>query len=336
MKYTHNILGSVFCAILAILLPVYAFADYEDHPKTPQLLHNLKQNHGFTPHQIGVVLDALDEAERIDKLIQHERKSPEKVRPWYEYRPIHINEWNISNGVEFMRKYRTHLLRAEKKYGVPVEVITAIIGVETKYGNYTGKNRILDALATQGFDHPTRQTFFFNELEQFFVLCREMDIHPEEPKGSYAGAMGLAQFMPSNYRTLAVDFDGNGYIDLWEPVDAIGSVASYLANYRGPGKGWKPGQPVAEPVQTPAVKPVKYNASKHPESTTSALLASGIRSPSLRADGLPAGLVTIELPNGNQDWVAFENFFVIMSYNPRLKYAMSVYQLSQEIKARAG
>lgn len=331
-----DLVRKILAVLLAILWLPPAVADYEDHPRAQVLKQRLAQQHGFSAADLVWVEEALDEADRIDRLVQQERKSPEKTRTWAEYRPIHINRWNIDNGVNFMSRYAAELQKAEDTWRVPKEIVAAIIGVETKYGGYTGKHRVLDALATQGFEHPTRSEFFFDELTEFFVLCKETGMRPEDALGSYAGAMGMPQFMPSNYRRLAVDFDDDGVVDLWEPVDAIGSAANYLANYRGAGKGWKLGQPVAEAAELTAVGgPLPpLNQSKWPEAVAAQLVAAGIRAPSLRVNQTPVGLLELQGKSGREYWVAYDNFFVIMSYNPRTMYAMSVFQLSEEIRAR--
>ena len=151
---------------------------------------------------------------------------PAESKPWHEYRPIFITKKRISQGVDFLNEHRTTLERAEEVYGVPPEIVTAIIGVETFYGRHKGKHRVIDSLATLGFDYPPRSKFFLSELEQFLLLAREEQLDPLEIKGSYAGAMGKAQFISSSYRHYAIDFDNDGKRDIWDnTVDAIGSVA---------------------------------------------------------------------------------------------------------------
>ena len=311
-------------------------ADYEDHPRAGELRKRLVTEFGFTRADIEWVNDALDEADRIDALVEAEQKSAEKVLTWADYRSRHVTQWSIDHGVEFMKRYAAELQRAEDRWQVPKHIIAAIIGIETKYGGYTGKRRVLDALATQGFDHPTRSPFFFNELVEFFVLCKETGMRPEDAQGSYAGAMGIPQFMPSNYRKLGVDFDGDGVVDLWEPRDAIGSTANYLRNYRNHvhKRGWEFGSPVAELAQVQPDSPLTFSSEARTQFIASQFVGAGIRAPSLRNDQTPVGLYDLIGPNGKEIWVAYHNFFAIMSYNPRAKYAMAVYQLSEEIRTR--
>ena len=198
-----------------LLLPLLAgyasavAASYADHPRAQALFDTLRAEHGFDAQALEAVKRSLAEARRLPELIQQERNAPERTRTWTEYRAMHISEAMIDKGVRFLREHAETLARAQAQYGVPPEVIVAILGIETRYGGYTGRTRVLDALATQGFDHPSRTPFFFSELTAFFVLAHESGMDPTEPKGSYAGAMGWAQFMPSNIRRLAVDFNDN-------------------------------------------------------------------------------------------------------------------------------
>ncbi len=329
----QKLIVNLLIASAFIALP--AAADYEDHPRAQELVKRMVNDHGFTAEE---VLDILDEAEKIPSLVEAEKKSAEKVRTWADYRPIFLNKSRINNGVKFMQTHAATLSRAEKEFGVPREILTAIIGVETLYGGYTGKVRILDALATQGFDHPRRSAFFFEELVAYLVFCKQYNYDPEDPRGSYAGAMGLPQFMPSNYLKLGLDYDQNGIRDLWTFDDAIGSAANYFIHYRGPGRGWRRGEPVAVQVtpEFPIPDDMLINQ-KDTHTTIGQLTAAGITisGPGLSHD-TPVGLLRLEGDKGTEYWVAFHNFYVVMSYNPRVKYAMAVYQLSQAIREASG
>lgn len=313
-------------------LAVPAAADYDDHPKARVLANQLVKEHGFNREW---VMDVLEDADKMPRLIQAEKKSAEKVKPWYEYRKIFLTKKRISDGVAFKKKHNQPLSVAKSRFGVPPELITAIIGVETLYGNYTGKHRILDALATQGFDHPTRSKFFYNELLHLFLVARKHNLNISEIRGSYAGAMGVPQFMPSNYLRLGVDFDGNGKINLWNKVDAIGSAANYFVNYLGDDRGWKRGQPVATRIKLTAaqLKGLQVNGKKA-DMTLADLAARGVDISKLPTAnlGAPVGILRLQGVKGPEYWVAFNNFYAIMSYNPRVKYAMAVYQLSQAIR----
>lgn len=310
-----------------------AQADYSDDPKTPQLLATLKSEYSFSDAELDHVRGELAQARLLPQLIRSEQTNKEKTATWEDYKPIHVNPANIANGLEFLRGQKSWLERAHQQFGVPAEIITALIGVETKYGTYTGKFHVLDALATLGFDHPTRADFFFGELTQFFVLCRDDGFDAGGLLGSYAGAMGMAQFMPSNYRKLALDYDNNGRIDLWSPPDAIGSVANYLVNYDAL-RSWHRGQPVlaqlADDTPPPASLP---RNEKLPTLTVGALRQAGLAIKGGLDDGLPAGLLELPHDSGPPEyWVALPNFYAVMSYNPRVYYAMAVTSLAYELK----
>jgi membrane-bound lytic murein transglycosylase B len=321
-------------ALAALLFLSSASADYSTHPRVPALLDRLRTEHGFTPPELEGVVAALAKAEQVPKLIQAEQQAKERTLTWADYRKIHVHDANRANGEKFIAANRVWLARAEAQYGVPPAVIVAILGVETKYGNYTGPHRTLDALATQGFEHPTRAPFFFGELAEFFVLCRDQGFKPLEVKGSYAGAVGFAQFMPSNYRRLAVDFDGDGKRNLWSAPDAIGSIANYFVNY-APAKSWQRGLPLMVPAELdddPAADwPLNAKALTH-------RFADFERVGVTPAVGLPpdtpVGLLELTLshePAQKEYWLGLQNFYSVMAYNPRVYYAMAVAQLAQEL-----
>lgn len=325
-----------YCTLLfvALLLATAARADYSGHPRAAELLTNLAERHGFTPAELDGVRSALAGAQRLPQLIVAEQTSAERTLTWTRYRPLHVTDAMIANGVLFRREHAQWLERAEAEYGVSPYIITAILGVESRYGVHAGRHRTLDALATQGFEHPRRSTYFFGELTEFFVLCRDQGFDPAEICGSYAGAIGFAQFMPGNYRRLAVDFDGDGRVDLWSVPDAIGSVARYLVRFR-PEVGWSRGEPVILPLRRFQVRAdkVKFNQ-RRPDSTISKLAKLGAE-PMRRVPGnLRAGLLELPRDRGHEYWIALTNFYSIMSYNPSVFYAMAVAQLAEEV-ARA-
>lgn len=203
------------------------------------------------------------EVQRKQSILDAISRPAERVKPWKDYRPMFITDARIARGVDFWRQHEAVLARAEQEYGVPAQYIVAIIGVETFFGRNTGNYRVIDALSTLGFDYPPRAEFFRKELREFLLLAREEQLDPLTLKGSYAGAMGLPQFMPSSFRNFAVDFDGDGHINIWNnPDDAIGSVASYFKRH-----GWVPGEGVvsrawvdggrADEGLTTGIEPVK-------------------------------------------------------------------------------
>lgn len=322
-----------FLAALLGLCSACACADYSGNAKAPLLLQTLKTRYAFSAEQLDAVKTSLKEAQLLPQLIRNEQTNKEKTLTWEDYKPLHVTPANIANGLRFMQEQKKWLDKAQQQYGVPPEVVTALLGVETKYGSFTGRYRVLDSLATLGFDHPTRAPFFFDQLAQFFVLCRDDGFRPDDLRGSYAGAMGMAQFMPSNYRTLAVDFDGDGRADLWSPADAIGSVANYLVNY-DPQRSWHRGQALLAGVDTAATPPdsVPRNA-KLPPQTVAALRQAGVAAPAALPDDMPAGLLELSHNSGAPEyWIALPNFYAVMSYNPRVFYAMAVSSLAYELK----
>jgi membrane-bound lytic murein transglycosylase B len=332
MKTIATIGGS-----LLVLLCAGARADYSNHPKAPQLLSDLRQEYGFSEPEIAVVKRDLADAELLPKLIQSEVKNKEVTAPnWDAYRPIHVNDANIRNGLRYLQDNREWFAKAEARYGVPPSVVAGILGVETKYGTYTGKYRVLDALATQGFDHPTRQPFFFSELTQLFVYCRDSGRDAESLYGSYAGAMGNAQFMPSNVRSLAVDFDSNGSRDLWTAPDAIGSIANYLTHYDG-SRAFRRGEPLVVPAKLTRALPDDFPRNgKRATQTIAQLRAAGIKPDVELPDAMPAGLLELHRSAGLEYWIALPNFYAVETYNPRVFYAMAVTQLAMALAEGEG
>ena len=254
---------------------------------------------------------------------------PAESKPWYEYRPIFMTQSRIDGGVDFWRANSDILKKAEQAYGVDAAMIVAIIGVETRYGANTGSYRVIDALSTLAFEYPPRAKFFRSELEQFLILAREEELDLREAKGSYAGAMGYGQFIPSSYRSYAVDFDADGSRNLWLSLeDIIGSVANYFQRH-----GWKLGQPVASRVSGKATIPDSLVSSDlKPAKTVADFAAAGISSnPQLRKEQRVA-LLELEQRNGPEYWLTTDNFYTITRYNRSPLYAMAVFQLSEAIR----
>ncbi len=257
---------------------------------------------------------------------------PAEAKPWYAYRAIFVNPKRIQGGVEFWRANEAALTRAERVHGVPPEIVVAIIGVETQYGGNMGKYRVLEALSTLAFDYPRRAAYFRKELENFLLLTRAEGIDPLTPRGSYAGAMGYGQFMPSSFRSYAIDFDGDGHRDLWRNSrDAIGSVANYFQRH-----GWRTGEPVAVPARVsgaawPALVSRKLG---QPQSSVASLQTRGVLPQEPVGGGQAAMLLEFQGREGPEYWLGFDNFYVITRYNHSQLYAMAVYQLGQEIRER--
>lgn len=303
---------------------------YIEHDGATEFIDRMVTEHEFDRDELKALFA---EVAYKDAIIQAMERPAERVRPWHEYREIFITEQRIAQGVEFWRQHRQTLERAEQQWGVPAEVIVAIIGVETSYGRNKGRWRVLDALSTLAFDYPKRSPFFTRELEQFLILTREQGKDPLELVGSYAGAMGYGQFMPSSYRHYAYDFDGDGLIDIWDnPVDAIGSVANYFSEH-----GWKPDAPV---VSRAAVREgfddSVANQSLKPEHTLGELAGYGFVTKQALSPDLAATAMVLEGKTGPEYWIGLENFYVITRYNHSRLYAMAVHQLGELILERMG
>jgi membrane-bound lytic murein transglycosylase B len=317
--------------LLLLSLSLPAAADYSQHPRAQALLQVLEREDRFSAEELATVRHALLQAERLPRLIEAEQKAPERTETWTAYAAKRVDAPRIERGADFIDEYRALLLQAEAEFGVPPGIIAGVIGLETNFGRFTGSARVLDALATQGFEHPTRSAFFFSELREYFVLCRDRGFDPLQPLGSYAGAMGWAQFMPSNYRRLAVDFDGDGTRDLWNPADAIGSIARYLVEYDR-ARSWHRGAPLMVPAQLdkplPADLPINQSRTTH---AIEALTALGVRPAVELPPGTRVGLIELQLDQGREYWIGLHNFYAVMSYNPRVYYAMTVSLLAQEM-----
>lgn len=264
-----------------------------------------------------------------DNVIKKSNNQPEVITPFYEYRKRFVSDQRIQEGREFAKKNRVWLDKAQREYGVDWHVIVALIGVETYYGRITGSKDIFTSLTTLAFNYPRRQDYFQNELRAYLLLARKEGWKIGETKGSYSGAMGMVQFMPTNYRKLAVDFDNNGHVDLWNSdADAIGSVANYLKHH-----GWEYGKPSVILAQVEDADKVSQwvNFSKKP--LKSALEWSAINV----LPGQPflpekMGLIGLQTAKDKTTyWLAYKNFFTIMDYNPSRRYAMSVLELAKSI-----
>lgn len=329
MQTSKLILSGVLIAICGTLYAkggVVMRGDYLGRSDVQAFIQKMHDDHGLAEQQLRGYLGQADRQERILELM----RKPAEGKDWSEYRPIFLTEKRTQAGVDFWNKYENELNRAEQEYGVPPEIIVAIIGVETFYGTRMGRFSVLDALATLGFDYPPRSKFFRKELEQFLLLVREEAINPLEVLGSYAGAMGMGQFIPSSYRAYTVDFDGNGQRDLWRsPADGIGSVANYFKVHK-----WRPGEPVIHQasVRGNGHKQLDANERK-PRYSKKELKAVGIssRQPARKDEKLV--FLSLKGESGPEYWVGQHNFFVITEYNHSVKYALAVYQLSEAIKA---
>ena len=273
----------------------------------------------------------LGEAEYQASIIKAISKPAERVLTWKEYQEIFLTERRVEQGVAFMKEHRAVFDRVERKYGVDRWVILAILGVETSYGRITGSYRVIDALTTLAFDYPPRSRFFRGQLKSLFILAQEQKQDILSLKGSYAGAMGYGQFIPSSYRAYAVDADGNGFADIWQsPEDIIASVANYFAKH-----GWQSGLVPLMPLDAPpAAQSALFDNELKPQYRLKALRDSGLQIPEgLRDDDLVTLLVYAG-KSGQEYWVGSQNFYTITRYNHSRLYAMAVFQLSERLRAR--
>ena len=326
------------CIALLTLLPVSALADGSFTGRTRFDLDRAEIQSFVESTAAANDMAALDvyrllaKAEPQPRIIELISKPAEKVSPWWQYREQFLTEQRIAEGAKFMQEHRARLEKAHKDTGVAPEYIVAIIGVETYYGRITGKYRVLDALATLGFDYPPRGEYFRKELAQFIALSREEAVDPLTAMGSYAGAMGAGQFMPSSYRRYAVDGSADQQRDLfadWD--DIIASVANYFKQ-----NGWVADGPVLAEAVVQADAPVSADTGNLAlNDTVAGLKAKGVAFDTGEAEGTPVLLVPAEMEIGTAYRVGFKNFEVITRYNRSVRYAMAVHDLATIIAGRA-
>jgi membrane-bound lytic murein transglycosylase B len=297
-------------------------------PDVKEFIAHMAGTSSFKKRQLRKLLKA---AQSQPSIIEAMDRPAEKAKAWFEYRPIFVSERRIREGTDFWIAHRQALDRASVRSGVAPEYLAAILGVETYYGRLTGSYRVLDALATLAFDYPAREKFFRDELEQFLLLTRDAGLDPLSVKGSYAGAMGAPQFMPSNYRRYAVDADADGHIDLWTNwPDVCASVGNYLKEH-----GWNAGEPVLSEATVDPDKASDMDGRKLALSeTVGSLHTKGVSFDSSLPEDAPALLIAADDPDGVHWRVGYNNFYVITRYNHSSLYAMAVYELAAAVKQR--
>lgn len=311
-----------FLLILCLVfLPCASRADmnFVHRPDVQTFIKHMVKTYKFSDNE----LESLFNNVKVRPKVIQKLKAPLEQKPWYTYQMLFVTEWRIREGVIFWNKYEKELERAEQIFGVPASVIVATIGIETKYGNFTGEYPVIDALSNLAFGDTSRAGFFRKELEQFLLLTREQHLDPKKVFGSYAGAIGQPQFMPSSYRRYAVNFSGSGKIDLSNnTVDVIGSVANYYLKH-----GWQKNQAVAVPA---SMKGGIYQMHLARTRTISnfELMKRGVV-PDLKHQEYR--VIQLQGSYGNEYWLGFHNFNVIKRYNASDLYAMAVYQLSYYI-----
>lgn len=323
--------GKISILFLALLTPAIISesraVDFKSYPALRALAGELAENHGFSVEQLQQVFRCATLRPDIIEAIER----PKELLPWHEYRKIFVTEDSARRGVQFWKQHATDIARARERYGVAPEIIVAIIGVETRYGRSQGTYPVLDALTTLMLKYPPRSDFFRGELGEFLLLTRETGVDPCQIKGSYAGAMGLPQFIPSSYRRLAVDFDGDGQRDLLESTaDAIGSVAHYLHI-----NGWEAGAPMIEEARLEGT--LYFWIEKlglKPALSVRQLAGYGVFPRHREDPERRAALISLEGEYGPFHRLGYNNFYVITRYNHNKRYAMAVVELSQLIRQR--
>ena len=303
-------------------------ASLRDNPEVNTFIEQLVADHNFDRRQLRRWFSQV----RVQGAVLAAIARPGTARPWREFRASHVTEARIRGGVDYWLQYADALARASSEFGVPEEIIVATIGIETFYGRNTGKHVVFDALATLAFGYPPRADLFRGELEQFLLLARELRTDPLRYKGSYAGALGVPQFLPSSYRRYSIDFDRDGKRNLWDHADAIGSIANYYKTW-----GWTPGGRVVVALEQP-VEPAGdafktlLERGLAPHSTVAAIRATGVVPDELLPDDELASIIGAETDAGVRYWLGFNNFYVITRYNRSVNYALAVNELALELR----
>lgn len=300
--------------------------DYRSHPDFPAFVEHMREEYGMDPARLNTLFTDVYRQQRILDAIS----SPAEGKDWHKYQPIFLTEERVAAGAQFWSEHAATLARAEREYGVDAEMIVAIIGIETYYGRISGGWRVIEALSTLAFDYPPRQTFFRSELEHFLQLVNEEDIDVRSVEGSYAGAMGGGQFMPSSYRQYAVDFDGDGKRNLWQSwPDIIGSVAHYLSRY-----GWKHGAVIAVPAAAPENSSPPLREQGVTVANAGDLRQAGMVFSETVDDTSEVRLVGLQHEDELVYWIGLKNFYVITRYNRSPLYAMAAIELGRAISKR--
>ncbi|WP_227519895.1 lytic murein transglycosylase B [Mangrovitalea sediminis] len=316
---------SLWLLLLLAGVSLSARANYLSNPDAQHFIDMMVSKHGFSRFEME---RWMANADRKDSILEAISRPAEKVLEWKDYRKIFLTSQRIRQGRAFLEAHKAAFDREEAELGVSRYIVAAIIGVETRYGHVDGNYRVIDALSTLAFDYPPRSAFFRRQLEQYFLMTREQHFNPLSLTGSYAGAMGYGQFIPSSYRDFAIDFDGDKVADIFDnPVDAIGSVANYFHKH-----SWQYGSPVADQVQLDAAKAASLETDGlKPTLTMADFRKAGVDPSEDVAGTQPTRLITLQGEKGAEYWLTYHNFYVITRYNHSPLYAMAVYQLAQAL-----
>lgn len=319
---------SVRCIALLALLLLQAATAGAQRPLSPEVetfVGEMVEKHQF---EAGALRRLFSQA-RPRPGILRAISAPATARPWHEFRSRNVDPARINGGVAFWGEHAATLARASREYGVPEEIIVATIGMETLYGRNTGSYRVLDALITLAFQYPPRADLFRAQLEEYLLLVRESGFDAMRIRGSYAGAIGIPQFLPGSYRRYAVDFDGDGRRDLMgTTADAIGSIANYYKAH-----GWRSGETVIVPAEVGRNgASALLEAGIKPQFKIAELRKMGVIPAAPVEDGAEAALFVVETETGPRYWLGLNNFYVITRYNRSVNYALAVYELARELR----
>jgi membrane-bound lytic murein transglycosylase B len=324
-RFVQTVMLGVFCLISAVSWA----GDYSKRSEAAVFIEEMVTEHQFDRAELQKIID---QAKKKQSILDAISRPAERTKTWAEYRPMFVNKTRISRGLDFWKANEETLKRAEAEFGVPAKYIVSIIGVETMYGKQGGGYRVIDALATLAFDYPKRP-LFRRELKSFLIMCKQYKLDPLTLRGSYAGAMGYGQFIPSSYLSYAIDFDGDEKKDIWDnPVDAIGSVANYLNKH-----GWVRGGVITSRARVAGnAYQDKVNETLEPTKTVGQWSEFGVTPAS--SETMPeqekAALFKYQGRLGAEFWLGFNNFYTITRYNHSRLYAMSVIQLGDEIERK--
>jgi len=316
------VLGSA----LGLAWPAHAL-EVARYPELETFIHELSKTDGFSKR----ALDRLFARARLRPEIIQAMERPKEALPWYEYRKLFVTDERIEQGVNFWRRHARELARAQREFGVPPEIVVAILGVETQYGKHRGTWPVLDALTTLAFQYPPRAAFFREELKQYLLLTRELKLDPARLQGSYAGALGMPQFISSSWRRYAIDFDGDRRADLLDSTtDIIGSVANFLRVH-----GWERDAPISDAAHLEGTLYLWIEKlGVKPSLPLGQFVRHGV-SPLVHRDSeLPAALILLEDEAGPQARIGYNNFYVITRYNRSSRYAMAVQELAEQLRNR--
>ena len=328
MKFSRRILCTAGLSLLVVSTAPAHAVEVNAYPELASMIEQLVSENGLDRQRLNFWLaDA-----RINQDIIQAMQRPAERLPWHRYRLRFLTRSSIRNGGKFLARHSDVFRQAETRFGIPAEILVAIIGIETRYGKATGRHRVLDSLTTLALEYPRRSSFFMAELKEFLRLSGDGIVNPLETKGSYAGAVGIPQFMPSSYRHYAVDFDGDGRRDLiGSEADAIGSVAHYLNAH-----GWQVAEPVVEVLaKSDGARAGNYTTrGLEVDVSLEILQQDGVRLTDKNFTGRKVGVIRLEQDGHEEFRVAYPNFFVLTRYNRSQVYAMAVFELAEQIEKR--